>query len=94
MAKFMYFDFRCQTCDAKSEQFVKPDVVELPCESPDCDGTTKRCISAPTVQLPGTDPDFPGEYAKWAKKNAKKRKEDKAFYERHGADKKHHSYGS
>ncbi len=59
-----------------------------------CGGTTKRLISAPTLAIPGTDPDFPGEYEKWEKKRRAKAAEDKKFYDNHGTDKKHHSYGS
>ncbi len=90
----MFFDFRCRKCDLKSEQFVKPDVGELPCQGPDCDGTTVRCMSAPTISLPGTDPGFPGAYDKWARANKKKIAEDASFYKKHGVDKLHHSYGS
>jgi len=91
MAKFMYFDFRCLRCKHKFEDFVKPDVTP---SCPMCQGQTKRCISAPTVALSGTDPDFPGEYEKWERKRSKKAAEDKKFYDNHGVDKKHHSYGS
>jgi putative FmdB family regulatory protein len=91
MSKFMFFDFRCKTCDHIFEDFVKPDVTP-PC--PKCDKETKRLISKPTINLPGTDPDFPGEYSKWEKKRRAKAAEDKKFYDNHGVDKKHHSYGS
>lgn len=94
MSKFMFFDFRCRKCDAKSEQFVKPDVYTRTCESPDCDGTAVRCISAPRISLPGTDPDFTTAYSKWARMNKQKREQDAKFYDKHGVDKKHHSFGS
>jgi putative FmdB family regulatory protein len=91
MAKFIFYDFRCFDCDHCFEDFVKPDV-NPPC--PECFGSTKRLISAPTIALSGTDPDFPGEYEKWERKRKAKAAEDKKFYDNHGVDKKHHSYGS
>ena len=91
MSKFMFFDFRCQSCHNVSEQFVKPDE-NPPC--PYCEGNMLRLISAPTISLSGTDPDFPGEYEKWDKKRKAKVAEDKKFFDNHGVDKKHHSYGS
>ena len=91
LSKFMYFDFRCNDCSHTFEDLVKPDVNP---SCPKCEGETKRLISAPTISLPGTDPGFPGEYEKWEKKRRKKAAEDKKFYDNHGADKKHHSYGS
>ncbi|MHC4649207.1 MAG: hypothetical protein ACYTBJ_27465 [Planctomycetota bacterium] len=42
----------------------------------------------------GLDPDFSTFGDKWAKKNKQKVEQDKKFYKDHGADKKHHSYGS
>ncbi len=91
MSKFILYDFRCTECQHKFEKLVKPDVLP-PC--PKCSNVTKRLISAPRIKLSGTDPSFPGEYAKWEKKRAKKAAEDKKFYERHGVDKMHHSVGS
>lgn len=91
MSKLLYFDFRCLTCDLKSELLVKPDAKP---SCPSCGGDTKRLISAPTIRLSGTDPSFPGEYEKWDRKRIKKAREDKKFYDNHGVDKLHHSYGS
>ncbi len=92
MSKFMFFDFRCEDCDKVIEEFVKPDVHVTEC--PDCKGKTARLISAVRFQNDGKDPSLPGAYDKWQKVNAQKTAQDKAFYERHGVDKKHHSYGS
>jgi predicted nucleic acid-binding Zn ribbon protein len=91
MSKFMYFDFKCATCAATVEMFVKPDFTPI-CEK--CGSELKRLISAPCIKLPGTDPSFPGEYSKWEKKRRTKAAEDKKFYDKHGVDKMHHSYGS
>ena len=92
MSKFMFFNFRCIRCDYVTEEFVKPDIQYMSC--PNCNSLTKRLISAPRIALPGTDSGFPGEYEKWEKKRRKKAAEDKKFYDNHGVDKKHHSYGS
>ena len=92
MSKFMFFDFRCTSCDKVIEEFVKPDVQETEC--PDCNGKTKRLASCATFVGNGLDPSMPTAYDKWAKANAKKTAEDKKFYADHGADKKHHSCGS
>ena len=92
MSKFIFFDFRCTGCNSRFEQMVKPDVKTIPC--PTCGSESRRLISAPTISLSGTDPAFPGEYEKWEKKRRKKAAEDKKFYDNHGVDKKHHSYGS
>ena len=92
MSKFTLYDFRCPQCGLKFEGFVKPDVRIAPC--PKCDVPAARLISAPTLKIPGNDPAFPGEYDKWEKKRRKKAAEDKKFYDNHGVDKKHHSYGS
>ena len=91
LSKFIFYDFRCLTCLHAFEDFVKPDV-NPPC--PKCEGVTKRLISAPTIALSGTDPAFPGAYEKWEKKRRAKAAEDAKFFDNHGADKKHHSYGS
>lgn len=87
----MFFDFRCLMCDHIFEDFVKPDAKP---SCPRCSNETKRLISAPRISLPGTDPDFPGAYAKWEKTRRNKAAVDAKFYDRHGVDKKHHSYGS
>jgi len=92
MSKFIFFNFRCQDCDNAFTALVKPDVQQRTC--PRCEGDSSRLISAPTISLSGTDPDFPRAYAGWEKKRRKKATEDKKFYDNHGADKKHHSYGS
>jgi len=91
VSKLIYFDFRCLTCDLKSELLVKSDA-KPPC--PSCGGDTKRLISAPTIGIDGKDPSFPGEYERWDKKRIKKAKEDAKFYADHGSDKLHHNYGS
>ena len=87
----MYFDFRCTACAHRFEAFVKPTVNPV---CPKCSKDSKRLISAPTLALPGTDPDFPTAYEKWERTRAAKAADDKKFYDKHGADKKHHSYGS
>lgn len=91
MSKFIYFDFRCKVCDHKFEDFVKPDANP---SCPKCSGNTTRLISAPRLGGNGCDPSMPTAYAKWERINKQKTAEDKKFYERHGVDKKHHSYGS
>jgi putative FmdB family regulatory protein len=92
MSKFMYFDFRCLTCEHTFEDFVKPDV-NPPC--PECEGASKRIASAVRINCgDGKDPDFPSSYDKWQKTNKQKTAIDKKFYADHGVDKKHHSYGS
>ena len=91
MSKFMFFDFQCEECTHTFEDFVKPSY-RPPC--PECQGKTIRLVSSPTIALSGTDPDFPGEYEKWERKRKQKAAEDKKFYDNHGVDKKHHSYGS
>jgi len=93
MAKFMFFDFRCTACDNVTEGFVKPDVHEQPC--PECGAVAKRTISAPHFDPKmGLDSDFGTFSDKWARTNKQKTKQDKEFYEKHGVDKMHHSYGS
>ena len=91
MSKFLLFDFRCLSCDHVFEIFAKPDEI-IPCL--ECSRETKRLISAPRIDLPGTDPAFPRAYDAWDKKRKTKAKEDKKFFDAHGVDKKHHSYGS
>lgn len=93
MSKLIFFDFRCTACDHKFDDLVKPDVFELPC--PECDAIANRTISTPRFDpAMGLDPDFSTFGDKWVKTNKQKTKQDKEFYERHGVDKKHHSYGS
>jgi len=84
MAKFMFFDFRCQTCQQVFEDFVKPDV-NPPC--PKCEGPSKRLVSA------GQDP-IMIDSDRWVKMTKQKSTQDKKFFDNHGVDKKHHSYGS
>lgn len=84
MSKFLKFDFYCTT-HGDFEEFVKPDVHSVKC--PICFKMSNRMISAPRLDL-GITSD------QWARTNAKKVAEDKAFYKEHGVDKKHHSYGS
>jgi putative FmdB family regulatory protein len=91
MSKFMYFDFRCLTCEHRFEDFVKPDV-NPPC--PECQSATDRLISTPRIELGGMDADFPSAYDKWEKTNKQKTAIDRKFFKEHGEDKKHHSYGS
>ena len=88
----MFFDFDCPACGHAFEDFVKPDVLTTSC--PECQSTAIRLISCPTIALSGTDPGFPGAYDLWEKKRKAKAAEDKKFYDKHGVDKKHHSYGS
>lgn len=84
MAKFMYFDFRCASCEDKFQMLVKPDVYETPCKA--CGTNAKRCISTPRVQLPGNDPDFPGAWDKWTKQNKQKVAQDRKHFQDHGVD--------
>ena len=84
MSKYMFFDFRCTSCGIKFEGFVKPDVLETPC---DCGGTATRTISAPRIDpRMGIDPDFKTMADKWSKLRQQRAKSDKAHYERHGTD--------
>jgi len=93
MSKFITFEWRCKDCDTKYDAMVKPDVREHAC--PRCGGDSKRLISTPRFDPKmGLDPDFSTFGDKWVKTNKQKTAQDKAFYEKHGVDKKHHSYGS
>ncbi len=85
MSKFMYFDFRCESCGNVAEAFVKPDVKTMSC--PNCGGSTKRMISSPTIALSGTDPAFTTAYDKWERVQKNKRKIDSKHYADHGYDK-------
>lgn len=88
----MYWDFRCSQCNTVFEDFVKPDIKQMDC--PECLGVARRIISAPRIEITGKDPAFGTAYDKWERINKQKAAQDKAFYDRHGVDKKHHSYGS
>lgn len=93
MSKFILYDWRCTECNTKFDALAKMD--DLTIECPQCGADSKRLISAPTFNLgDGKDPDFPTAYDAWEKKNKQKVKQDKKFYDDHGVDKKHHSYGS
>lgn len=85
--KLILFDFRCKTCNLKFEGLVKQEVRVHPC--PDCDSEAKRLISTPKL-----DPKLESRHNIWVRQNAQKIRQDKKFYENHGVDKKHHSYGS
>ena len=93
MSKFTLYDWLCQSCDLKFEQLEKPDVYTTEC--PDCTGHAKRLISSPRLDPKmGLDPSNPSAYERWARVNKQKTEQDKKFFEKHGVDKKHHSYGS
>lgn len=92
MSKLILFDFRCTVCDDKFDALVNSCMLSTQC--PKCHGHSKRLISAPRIAIKGTDPDFPKAYADWERQLKQKQKQDKKFYKEHGADKKHHSYGS
>lgn len=93
MSKLILYDWRCQSCNTKFEAFAKMAVLNHAC--PECGADSKRLISAPHFDPKmGLDPDFSTFGDKWAKKNKQKTEQDKKFHEAHGADKKHHSYGS
>jgi putative FmdB family regulatory protein len=85
MSKFMYFDFRCESCGNRTEAFVKPDVRTMSC--PNCGGSAKRLISKATISLSGTDPAFGTAYDKWERVQKQKVANDKKFYADHGEDK-------
>lgn len=91
MSKYMVWDFRCLDCNQVAEHYAKPDQA-VSC--PQCNGKTKRLISAPRIEITGKDPDFGTAYDKWERINKQKTAQDKAFYDRHGVNKMHHSYGS
>ena len=91
MSKLLFFGFRC-CCGNVFDDLVKPDVHSAPC--PECGKDGKRLVSTPTIGLSGTDPDFPGAYDKWEKTQKQMKAQDKKFYDDHGTDKMHHSYGS
>jgi len=93
MAKLIYFDFRCTSCGLKFDDLVPSDTESIPCT--DCGEDATRCISVVRFDPKmGLDPDFATFGADWEKKNRQKTQQDKKFYEEHGTDKKHHSYGS
>jgi hypothetical protein len=72
---------------------VKPDVLTVLC--PICTTDSKRLFSSGRGTFGnGRDPDMPTDYDRWERTNRQKTKQDKEFHERHGVDKKHHSYGS
>lgn len=89
--KFMFFDFRCTSCDTVREHFVQSDA-DVACS--ECGEECKRLISAPRIALSGKDPDFPRAWAKWEKTRRQKATIDEKFHADHGTHKKHHSYGS
>jgi putative FmdB family regulatory protein len=85
MSKFMFFDFRCNPCDHIFEAFVKPDDTA---NCPKCDQiTANRLVSGGRAVI-----DINSEA--WVRMNKQKTKQDKKFFDNHGVDKKHHSYGS
>lgn len=96
MSKFTLYDWRCtnESCGIKFEQMEKPDVKTTTC--PSCSAEAKRLISAVRFDWMkmGRDPDFRSFGDKWAKANQQKVRQDRAFHKEHGADKKHHSFGS
>lgn len=64
------YDFKCPE-GHETEEIVKFEVDKLPC--PTCGLEAIRFIkTAPRVVLDGTDPGFPGAYAAWEKKRAKR----------------------
>ena len=93
MSKLILYDWRCQSCDTKYEALAKSDIKIGAC--PECGADSKRLISTPRLDPKmGLDPSNPTAYDKWERKNRQKVEQDKKFYKEHGADKKHHSYGS
>ena len=87
------YEWRCLSCELKYSTLAKSDVKVGTC--PECGADSKRLISAPNFDPKmGLDPDFKKASAEWERKNKQKVAQDKKFYKEHGADKKHHSYGS
>lgn len=86
MAKFLFFDFRCQSevCKHKFTDMVKPDVFQAAC--PECGGESKRLISAPRLDPRlGLDPEsFPTMGDKWAKKHRQRRRIEDERAAKHG----------
>lgn len=93
MSKLIMYEWRCLSCETKFDHLAKQEVRKTEC--PECGAEAKRLISTPRFDLGGgKDPDFPTAYDAWEKQNKEKTAQDKKFFEDHGADKKHHSYGS
>ena len=93
MSKLIMYEWRCLECTAKFDALAKSSVKVIGC--PRCGADSKRLISAPHFDPSmGLDPDFSTFGDKWVKTNRQKTKQDKEFYDKHGVDKKHHSYGS
>ncbi len=93
MSKLILYDWRCQSCNTKFEALEK--MVTLERECPECGNVAKRLISAPRLDPKmGLDPSNTTAADRWARVNKQKTEQDKKFYEDHGVDKKHHSYGS
>ena len=87
------YEWRCLSCEVKYDALAKMDVKVHAC--PECGADSKRLISAPQFDPKmGLDPDFPKASNKWARQTKQKTEQDKKFHADHGADKKHHSYGS
>jgi putative FmdB family regulatory protein len=89
MSKFMPFDFRCESCGFKFEEWVKPDKHVAPC--PECSAISIRLAS--TARFPiamGVDTSMPTMADKWAKMHEQGRKADEKRAEDHGPD----SWGS
>lgn len=87
MSKLMYFDFRCTDCGLKFDDLVNQEDTRIPCES--CGEPAIRVMSTPNLSNK-----MESRHNIWVKQNRQKIEQDKKFYKDHGADKKHHSYGS
>lgn len=87
------YEWRCKDCSHKYDELAKSDVKVGVC--PECGAESKRLISTPNFDPKmGLDPDFSTFGDKWARTTRQKSNQDKKFYDDHGVDKKHHSYGS
>jgi putative FmdB family regulatory protein len=85
MSKVMPFDWRCQSCGHKFEQWCRADKREMEC--PLCASASKRLVSAARFPLSqGVDPSLPTLADKWSRMHEQGRKVDEARSKEHGND--------